>query len=93
MTPIHKVKWFTLSVIALLFVITVIQNTGSTSLRFIGWQFEISRMILIFGVGLGGFVAGILSVLLIQRDQHHFQSPPPEPPSHKEPVPTRDPHP
>jgi hypothetical protein len=29
-------------------------------------------LILISSVGLGGFVAGVLSVLLVQRNQHQY---------------------
>ncbi|MDA8633092.1 hypothetical protein N9406_03160 [Verrucomicrobiales bacterium] len=72
MTKIHKIKWATLSVIAILFLILLFQNTGVISLRFMGWDFEVPRLILISSVGLGGFVAGVLSVLLVQRNQHQY---------------------
>ena len=69
MTTIHKIKWFALSAIILLFIITAFQNTGMTDVLFLGWHAEAPRLILISGVGLGGFLAGVLSVLLIQRRQ------------------------
>lgn len=67
MTTIHKIKWFTLSVIFLLFVMAAFQNTGMTDVRFMGWHAEAPRLLLLSGIGLGGFVAGAISVLLIQR--------------------------
>jgi len=69
MTTIHKIKWFTLSAIVILFLLVVIQNTGVTRVRFMGWEAEASRILLISGVGLSGFVAGILTLLLIQHRQ------------------------
>ena len=69
MTTLHKIKWFTLSVIAALFFVAAVQNTGVTQIQFMGWETEAPRVLLILGVGLGGFVAGILAVLLIQRHQ------------------------
>lgn len=74
MTTIHKIKWFTLSLIVILFVIAAIQNTGVTSVRFMGWEAEAPRILLISGVGLAGFVAGVLAVLLVLR-RHHQSHP------------------
>ena len=79
MTTMHKIKWFTLSAIAILFVIVAVQNTGATIVQFIGWKFEVPRMALISGVALGGFVAGALAVLLVQRNQYQLHQPPVEP--------------
>lgn len=74
MTIIQKSKWVALGVIAILFLILATQNTGATSVRFMGWEMEVPRMILSSGVGLAGFVAGILTVLLIQR--HRYRNSP-----------------
>lgn len=71
MTTFHKIKWVTLSGILILFVTAAIQNTGVTSVRFMGWEAEAPRVLLICGVGLGGFIAGVIVVLLIQRRHHH----------------------
>ncbi|MAS94268.1 MAG: hypothetical protein CMO55_13810 [Verrucomicrobiales bacterium] len=75
MTTIHKIKWFTLSFIAVLFVVLVTQNTGVTTIQFLGWQMEAPRMIVISGAGLGGFLAGILAVLLLQRNRYPSHRP------------------
>ena len=75
MTALRKIKWFTLSFIAILFVVLVIQNTGVTTIQFLGWKMEAPRMIVIAGAGLGGFLAGILTVLLLQRNQYKGHRP------------------
>ena len=45
MTTIHKIKWFTLSAIVILFLLVVIQNTGVTRVRFMGWEAEALSLI------------------------------------------------
>ncbi|MAS92212.1 MAG: hypothetical protein CMO55_03355 [Verrucomicrobiales bacterium] len=76
MTTLRKIKWITLSFIAVLFVVLVIQNTGITTIQFLGWKMEAPRMIVISGAGLGGFLAGVLTVLLLQRNQYRGHRPP-----------------
>ncbi len=78
MTAVHKFKWFALSLITILFFSFVVQNSGVTAVRFMGWEKDVPRMLLISGVGLAGFIAGALAILLLQRHWHYSH---PEPKS------------
>lgn len=70
MTAIRKIKWASLSLIAIFFSVFISQNTGVTLVRFMGWEKEVPSMLLFVGVGLTGLVAGVLVVLLLQRHWH-----------------------
>jgi uncharacterized integral membrane protein len=70
MTTIHKFKWALLSLIALFLVILVARNSGTTTVRFLGWEIEASRSILFPAFALAGFAVGVLTTLLVQRHQH-----------------------
>lgn len=70
MTTIHKIKWGALSVIAILLIIVVAQNTGQTTIQFFAWRMEAPRVILLLGIALGSFAAGVLTTLLLQRHRH-----------------------
>ncbi len=67
MKTIHKFKWASLILILFFLGVLLFQNSGETTLQVLWMQVEVSRMLLILGVGLAGFLAGVISVLLFQR--------------------------
>ena len=68
---LHKIKWLSLSLILALLILLVAQNTGITTIRFLGWEMEAPRMILISAIGLAGYIAGVLTILLVQKRRRH----------------------
>ncbi len=53
-----KVKWIIIGILAILFIIIIIQNSGAVSYKIFFWKIEISRIILIPIFLLIGFIIG-----------------------------------
>jgi uncharacterized integral membrane protein len=74
MKHLRRVKLTALAVLAVLLLVLVAQNTGTTTIRFFGWELEASRIVLFSGFTLAGFAAGMLTTVLLERRQHRKDS-------------------
>ena len=53
-----KVKWIIIGILAILFIIIIIQNSGSVEYKIFLWEISISRIILIPIFLIIGFLIG-----------------------------------
>lgn len=66
----YPVKLTSLAILAILLFVLMAQNTGTTTIRFFGWELEASLIVLFSGFTLAGFAAGMLTTVLLERRQH-----------------------
>ncbi len=62
-----KAKWLAIGILAALVVTIVIQNTQVVAVRFLFWEWQMSRVLFIPLVALVGFGLGYLTAIFRQR--------------------------
>lgn len=62
-----KAKWLVIGILIALVVIIVVQNTQVVSVRFLFWEWQMSRVLFIPLVALVGFGLGYLTAIFRQR--------------------------
>lgn len=63
----REVKIGLLVALTTLALVVITQNTEVVSMRFLGWEFTLSRILLLGGALLLGFAAGYLTAVLRAR--------------------------
>lgn len=58
---LEKAKWIGIGVAAVLVLIVVMQNTESVETMVLFWPLKMPRAVLLFGTGVTGFLAGLIT--------------------------------
>jgi len=64
----QRIKWIAIGILIALIGVIIIQNTQVVSVRFLFWEWQMSRVLFIPLVALGGFVAGYLLARFQRRN-------------------------